>query len=127
MRPLAAGDADARSAKSTSRSSQSLAMSARVSAAFTTHVARPATAAAPILRAFLGHPRAHKPHGNDRVCGTCARPPRRRSSRPAIEAPRGTLLASARREPIEPAQWPPAPPFVGMLDFRWTRGAVEIG
>src|SRR5215813_12335630 len=35
------------------------------------------------------------------------------------------LLASARREPSEPAQWPPAPPFVGMLDFRWTRGAVE--
>jgi hypothetical protein len=34
--------------------------------------------------------------------------------------------ASARREPIEPAQWPPAPPSVAMLDFRWTRGAVEI-
>ena len=39
------------------------------------------------------------------------RPPRRRSSRPAIEAPRGypRLLASARRELIEPAQWPPQP------------------
>ena len=38
------------------------------------------------------------------------------------------LLASARREPIEPAQWPPSPTIRGdVLDFRWTRAAVEIG
>src|SRR6516162_2267072 len=42
---------------------------------------------------------------------------------PSITSPPGypRLLASARREPIEPAQWPPSPTIrVGMLDFRYT-------
>ena len=34
------------------------------------------------------------------------------------------LLASARRS--SPPNGHPAPPSVGMLDFHWTRGAVEI-
>src|SRR5262249_53889731 len=112
------GDADARSAKSTSRSSQSLAMSARVSAAFTTHVARPTTAAAPILRAFLGHPRAHKPHGNDRVCGTSA-PPAGTDPHAFDHKPPGTSIAAIarERERSRPPEARPSPPSVADAGF----------
>src|SRR6516162_1537891 len=69
------------------------------------------------------HP-GHKTHGNDPICGGTTRPPRCRSSRPRSQAPRVDL---DRSRSIEPAQWPPRPPSVGMLDFRWARAAVEIG
>jgi len=72
------------------------------------------------------HP-GHKNHENDPERGSSTRPPRRRSSRPRSQAP--GILDCSRQLDASRSSLPnghPAPPSVGMLDFRWTRGAVEI-
>src|SRR5262249_13191798 len=51
-------------------------------------------------------PARHETHGNDSICETTTRPRPRRSSRPAIEAPRGILDCSRQLDAKSSAHFP---------------------